>query len=84
MYSVCKGVLLLLFRIVGLVVQCVGLSAASSLDLLFAYLANHYWWSGEGWDALDSIFSLEPPSLGEREGSVLLATLMQTILMSIA
>ena len=50
--------------------QCVGLSAASSLDLLFAYLANHYWWSGEGWDALVAFFSFGLPSLSTADGSV--------------
>ena len=67
-----QGASRLLFCVVGLFVQCVGLSAASSLELLFTYFANHYWWSGEGWDALESLFSLKPPSLGDREGSVCL------------
>lgn len=68
---------------VRLAVQCVGLSAASSLELLFTYLAEHYWWSREGWDALDSIFSLEPPLLAKRDGSVKCPTLMHALLMSV-
>ena len=66
-----------------LAVQCVGLSAASSLELLFVYLAEHYWWSREGWDALDTFFSLEPLSLDKRDGSVKHPTLVQAVLMSV-
>lgn len=66
-----------------LVVQCVALSAASSLELLFAYLTDHYWWSVEGWDALVDFFSLQLPSLTNRDGSVECATLTQALLVPV-